>query len=152
MKKMILWIFLAVASGGLLGKFTFDKYENFEIENTFKINTEVYALFYGSFNSEEEMKNKTTNLERYIFLSNDNIFDVYIALSVKEDNINKVKQLYDKKNIKSNIVKININHDEFIQNITEYEKLLSATEDEKSLFIIENQILSCYEDLVVNYE
>lgn len=152
MKKMVLWILLAVTSGGLLGKFTFDKYENFEVENVFKINTEVYALFYDSFSSEEEMKNKTINLDRYIFLLNNNSFDVYIALSVKEDNINKIKQIYDKKNIKSNIVKININHDEFIQNITEYEKLLSATEDEKSLFIIENQILSCYEDLVVNYE
>lgn len=152
MKKMILWILLAVTSGGLLGKFTFDKYENFEVENTFKVNTEVYALFYDSFSSEDEMKNQTTSLDRYIFLLNDNSFDVYIALSVKEDNINKIKQIYDKKNIKSNIVKININHDEFIQNLTEYEKLLSATDDDKSLFIIENQILSCYEDLVVNYE
>ena len=152
MKKMILWILLAVTSGGLLGKFTFDKYENFEVENTFKVNTEVYALFYDSFSSEDEMKNQTTSLDRYIFLLNDNSFDVYIALSVKEDNINKIKQIYDKKNIKSNIVKININHDEFIQNLTEYEKLLSATDDDKSLFIIENQILSCYEDLAVNYE
>ena len=38
----------------------------------------------------------------------------------------------------------------FIQNLNEYEKLLSATDDEASLLIIERQILSCYESVVQN--
>ena len=36
------------------------------------------------------------------------------------------------------------------QNLNEYEKLLSATDDEASLLIIERQILSCYESVVQN--
>ena len=48
------------------------------------------------------------------------------------------------------IKKVKIDNDEFIQNLNEYEKLLSATDDEASLLIIERQILSCYESVVQN--
>ena len=48
------------------------------------------------------------------------------------------------------ITKVKIDNDEFIQNLNEYEKLLSATDDEASLLIIERQILSCYESVVQN--
>ena len=43
-------------------------------------------------------------------------------------------------------------NEEFIENLNEYEKLLKATDDYKSLLIIENQILSCYMNLVVDNE
>ena len=63
---------------------------------------------------------------------------------------NKLKKIYDAKKIKTTIAKVKIDNDEFIQNLNEYEKLLSATDDEASLLIIERQILSCYESVVQN--
>ena len=62
----------------------------------------------------------------------------------------KLKKIYDAKKIKTTIAKVKIDNDEFIQNLNEYEKLLSATDDEASLLIIERQILSCYESVVQN--
>ena len=59
---------------------------------------------------------------------------------------------YKDKNINLTIVKINIENEEFIGNLNEYEKLLKATDDYKSILIIENQILSCYMNLVVDNE
>ena len=48
------------------------------------------------------------------------------------------------------MVKEKNDNEEFIQNLNEDEKLVSASLDEKSLLIIEKQILSCYEELMVN--
>lgn len=152
MKKTFCWILIALVSGGLLGKFTFDKYENIEVENTFKIDNEVYALFYGTYKTEDEIHSNVINIDRFIYLSDSSKIDVYIAISKSKESIEKIKKIYDEKNINTSIKKININNDEFIQNLNEYEKLLVATEDEKSLLVIEKQILSCYDELVVKDE
>ena len=141
MKKYFLWIMFALVSGSLLGKVTFDKYKKLEVENTFKVDTNIYAL-----------KDDMTFLDRYIYIQNENIITVYVALSKEEENIDKINDIYKKKDIKLIKESIIINNEEFIQNLSEYEKLLAATDDEKSLLIIENQILSCYEKLVVENE
>ena len=152
MKKYFLWIMFALVSGSLLGKVTFDKYKKLEVENTFKVDTNIYALKYKSYSSIEEMKDDMTFLDRYIYIQNENIITVYVALSKEEENIDKINDIYKKKDIKLIKESIIINNEEFIQNLSEYEKLLAATDDEKSLLIIENQILSCYEKLVVENE
>lgn len=152
MKKTFLWIFLALISGALLGKFTFDKYENLEVENTIKIDNSVYALLIGTYDSVDEMKDEITNVDRYIYLKETDKVKAYAGISATENNIEKIKDIYDEKNISLMVEKINITNDEFIQNLNEYEKLLSVAEDEKSLLIIEKQILSCYEELVAEDE
>lgn len=152
MKKTFLWIFFALISGAGLGIFTFSKYENLKTENTFNEGSNIYALFYNSYNTEEEMYESVIDVERYIFLTTNAKTDVYIAVSNTKDNIKKIKKIYDNKNINTTIKTININNYEFIQNLNEYEKLLSASDDEKSLLMVQNQILSCYEKLVLSDE
>lgn len=152
MKKTIFLVILALASGAFLGKFTFDKYENLNVENTIKVDNNVYALLIGAYDNKEDMKDSITNIDRYIYLSLNGEIKAYVAISSTKSNIQKIKKIYDDKNINLKIEKINISNDEFIQNLNEYEKLLSVAEDEKSLLIIENQILSCYEELVIKDE
>lgn len=152
LKKTIFLVILALASGAFLGKFTFDKYENLNVENTIKVDNNVYALLIGAYDNEEDMKDSITNIDRYIYLSLNGEIKAYVAISSTKSNIQKIKKIYDDKNINLKIEKINISNDEFIQNLNEYEKLLSVAEDEKSLLIIENQILSCYEELVIKDE
>lgn len=152
MKKYVLWTLFALISGALLGKITFDKYEKIDVENTIKIDTNVYALKYKTYLSVEEMKDDITNIDRYIYIQKNDKVTAYVAISKDKENINKINDIYKVKNIFLTKEIININNDEFIQNLSEYEKLLSVAEDEKSLLIIENQILSCYEKLVVENE
>lgn len=152
MKKYVLWTLFALISGALLGKITFDKYEKIDVKNTIKIDTNVYALKYKTYLSVEEMKDDITNIDRYIYIQKDDKVTAYVAISKDKENINKINDIYNVKNIFLTKEIININNDEFIQNLSEYEKLLSVAEDEKSLLIIENQILSCYEKLVVENE
>lgn len=152
MKKTIIWVLLALISGALLGKFTFDKYEKIDAMNVISYDNYVYMLKYGTYSSEEEMMDKVTDVDRYVFITNDNKATAYVGIAKTKESLSKVKKIYDKKNIKLTIEKVKIDNDEFIQNLNEYEKLLVATDDEKSLLIIEKQILSCYESVVVGDE
>ena len=152
MKKTLVWVFFAIVSGTLLGVFTFNRYKNIDTINTIKLDNEVYALKYKSFSNTNEMYDKVISFDRFIFIETENKVTTYVAISKTKKNIQKLHDLYKNKNIKLTMEKIIIENDEFIQNLNEYEKLLDASNDDKSLMIIENQILSCYEDLVVENE
>lgn len=152
MKKTFIWILLALTSGALLGKFVFDRYEKIDVQNVISYNNYVYMLKYGSYDSLDDMSNKVTNVDRYIYIEKEGKIDAYVGISKTKKNANKIKKIYDNKNVKVIVQKVRLENEEFIQNLNEYEKLLDATEDEKSLLIIEKQILSCYEDVVVNNE
>lgn len=152
MKKTLFWIVLALASGSLLGKFTFDTYENIEVRKVISVNDEVYMLKYGTYENVEQMIEEITDINRYIYIEEENKVTAYIGISTTKENINKIKTIYDNKGIITSIKKLTISNEEFIQNLNEYEKLLSATEDEASLLIIQKQILSCYEELVATNE
>ena len=152
MKKTFMWIMFALFSGALLGKITFDKYENVEIQKVININDQVYMLKYKEFGNVDQMADEVIELDRYVYIEKEDMVTTYIGIFATKENAIKLKEIYDKKGFKTSIVKQSIDNEEFIQNLNEYEKLLTATEDENSLLIIQKQILSCYEDLVVEHE
>ena len=152
MKKTIIWALLALASGAILGKVTFDRYENLEVQKTASIDDKVYMLRYGIYSSEDEMSSKLKKMDRYIYIEKDGKYKVYLGVTASSLNADKIVNLYILKGIKLKKEKVLINNEEFIQNLNQYEKLLDATNDEKSLIIIENQIMSCYEQTVVEDE
>lgn len=152
MKKTIIWIIVALVSGATLGKLTFDKYENLDIQKVISLNDKIYMIKYGTYNSEGEMANNLTDVERYIYIINNGKYSAYVGASTTRKNAQKIVDIYAAKNIKLTLDKISINNEEFIQNLNEYEKLLEASDDEKSLLIIQKQIMSCYEQLVVSDE
>lgn len=152
MKKTIIGIIIAILAGVLLAKLTFDKYEKVDTKNVISYDDEVYMLKVGSYDSVDEMQRSALDFERYIYIEKEGKVTVYIGIAKTRENMEKIKNVYDDKNVKTTIENVTINNDEFIQNLNEYEKLLDVTEDANSLLIIENQILSCYEDIMVNYE
>ena len=152
MKKTVLWVLAALISGAILGKVTFDKYEKIDVQSVISFNNKVYMLRYGTYSNLDEMYEKVTNVDRYIYIDKEDGVSAYVGVSTTKKNANKIKDVYLDKKIELTVEEVTINNDEFIQNLNEYEKLLDATEDEKSLLIIENQILSCYEETVVNNE
>ena len=152
MKKTIILIIIAISSGLLLGKYTFDRYYEFNAQEVFDYENNVYMIKYGTYNSYDEMINNTIDLNRYVFVNDNNLYTVYISITKTLGNAKKILTIYNKKYNDLEIEKVPISNDEFIQNLTEYEKLLDASFDEKNLAIVQNQILSSYEKLVNNYE
>ena len=152
MKKTIIGIIIAILAGVLLAKLTFDKYEKVDTKNVISYDDEVYMLRVGTYDSVDEMQRSALDFERYIYIEKEGKVTVYIGIAKTRENMEKIKNVYDDKNVKTTIENVTINNDEFIQNLNEYEKLLDVTEDANSLLIIENQILSCYEDIMVKDE
>ena len=152
MKKTILWIIFAVVSGVVLGRITFEKYDSLKVEEVISFNKNTYMLRYKTYDNINEMEKDIHDIDRYIYIEDDKKVIVYVAITSNKDNIKKIRKLYSDKGIKTSIEKVEIDNDEFMQNLNEYEKLLTAAESESSILTIENQILSCYEQLVVNNE
>lgn len=149
MKKIILSIFLAILLGAILGKITFDKYDQNNIRKVIKLDGNLYMLKYSSYKSYNDMVKGTYEFDRYVYIKKNNGYTVYTAISKTRENIDKINKLYDNKYI---VQKVNVSNDEFIQNLDEYEKLLTLANDKETIMVIENQILSCYEKMVVNNE
>lgn len=143
---------MALVSGAFLGKTTFDRYKKVDSINVISNNTNVYALRYGKYANLDEMQDDVTHVDRYIYIESKDDVSAYVALATTRDSINKIKKVYKDKNLNLTVSKVNIENEEFIENLNKYEKLLKATDDYKSLLIIENQILSCYMNLVVDNE
>ncbi|MCI5732697.1 MAG: hypothetical protein MR296_01455 [Tenericutes bacterium] len=152
MKKTIIWIMFAILSGAVLGKVTFDKYSSLKVDEVISYNTNTYMLKYKTYSSKKKMEEDVKKIDRYIYIKEGNDITVYLAITTSKDNIKKIKKIYDEENIKTSIKRVDIENEEFIQNLNEYEKLLTAAYSKSSLITIENQILSCYEKLVVNDE
>ena len=150
MKKKVLSILFAIIFGLLIGKGIINKYDNNAIVAAKTFDNEVYAILYDSYNSLKEVDENTRELDKYIYIEEGNLYYVYLALTKTKENAVKFKNTYKDLNNKVSIVKINIDNNEFILNLEEYEKLLNETTDKNSLIIIENQILACYLDTVVN--
>lgn len=148
MKKTIIWVIFALISGAILGRLTFNKYENLNVTNVVRLDDSVYMIKYGSYNNYDDMLSSMSSFERYVYVKNNDIYNSYIAISKSSSNINKIFNIYKDNYPNIKIEMVNIQNNEFIQNLDEYEKLLDATSDSNSLLIIENQILSCYEKMV----
>ena len=142
----------AILSGAVLGKVTVDKYSSLKVDEVISYNTNTYMLKYKTYSSKKKMEEDVKKIDRYIYIKEGNDITVYLAITTSKDNIKKIKKIYDEENIKTSIKRVDIENEEFIQNLNEYEKLLTAAYSKSSLITIENQILSCYEKLVVNDE
>ena len=112
---------------------------------------EVYIMQYGVYSNEENMKNNTKELSNYMYYKDDIGFHVIIGIVENKDNSEKIKESYG---IKDNIYirKENINNMEFIMNLKQYDKLISNTDDKNEIINAEKQILSKYEELILNNE
>jgi Na+-translocating ferredoxin:NAD+ oxidoreductase RnfG subunit len=99
MKKTIIWVLFALLSGALLGKITFDRYEKIDTKNVISYNNYVYMLKYGSYKTVDDMTNKITNIDRYVYITDENKTTAYISISKTKENLNKLKKIYDAKKI-----------------------------------------------------
>lgn len=152
MKKTIFWVFFALISGALLGRLTFDRYKKVKTEEVINYDSNVYMIKYKTFNSVDDMNGNMKNIEKYIYADDGSKVTAYLAITKTKSNAKKFLKMYQKQGLKVSIEQVTVNNSEFIANLNEYEKLLSATDDEKSIVIIEKQILACYTDLVVKSE
>ncbi len=79
MKKTVLWVLAALISGAILGKVTFDKYEKIDVQSVISFNNKVYMLRYGNYSNLDEMYEKVTNVDRYIYIEKEDGVSAYVG-------------------------------------------------------------------------
>ena len=150
-KTTILYILGAILIGVFIGKYVYNGYQN-ETKEAFKdMNENIYLLQYGVYSSNDSMVENTKNLKDYFYYIENNKYHVIIGVTMDKDLKDKIKNANSIDN-DIYIKKISINNDEFIESLKQYDNLIKNTEDKTTILTAEKQILSKYEELIINNE
>lgn len=126
-------------------------YNSYLLRNKDKINTyKIYILEYGVYNSYESMEENGKNIDNYFYYSDKDGYHILLGITKNKNIITKIGESYE------NIANINIREDytdnmEFIESLNQYDNLI-INSNKAEVIQAEKQILSKYEELVLNEE
>ena len=125
--------------------------KNEKTKEVFSQSEDIFLLQYGVYSSKENMEDNTSNLSNYFYYSENDLYHVLIGITQKEELIDKIKDSYY---IPDNIYskKVNINNEEFLLSLKQYDTLIDQTSDKNIIINAEKQILSKYEELILRSE
>ena len=86
----------------------------------------------------------------YIYNVEDNMYYTYIGITKNKKNAEKIKEHYKNKGYDTYIKEKITDNKKFLTVLGQYDELLSKTNEEETIAVICNQVLSKYEELVNN--
>ncbi len=145
MKKYLLTVIVSLLIGFLLSFYMLKEYEKIDLP-TFNESETAYLVQQGVYSSMESMQENTANLSDYIYSVIDNMYYVYVGISLDSSNINKIQEYYKNKNIETIIKTTTLNDSDFIETLRQYDLVLNGTDDEDTIREICKQVLSKYKE------
>ena len=146
MKKFFLLCIFTSMISIISGTFVFNIYKN-NIDETIAVmntNEKVYMLLYGSYNSKDKV-NKLS-LDNYILEDNNNFFEVYVGISKKIENAEKIRGIYKEMGNNIYIREKNIDNIEFINFLDISENNFKEMSSDEILKL-ENNIINKYKEI-----
>ena len=151
MKKYIMPILSALLVGFLLAKFMIEQYDKKEnLKTVFNSYETLYFIQQGVYSTEESMKKNMADFAYYIYNIENDKYYTYIGITKTKQNSDKLKGFYEKLGYITYIKEIDVDNVGFIEILNQYEQLLETTEDENTIKAICSQVLSKYEELILN--
>lgn len=151
MKKYFVSILFGLVIGFFLSKTLINEYDGYKnVKAVSSTGANAYFIKYGSFNTLDELEKKTISLTNYIFIEQNGKFDVYIGITTKEDIRDKLIEYFKGLNYDVSYDEFFITNQEYIDYLLNADKLLENTNDLSVLGEVCSQILSKYEELVIN--
>ena len=130
--------------GFIFGIIVFDN--NYFQEFFIKKNT-YYFLQEGIY---QDVSHDNNDLVSKIVIEEDNNYAIYVGITKNREVAEKIKNIYELKGIRINILQKNIPKSLFDKNILEYDKLLKATNNSNTILTIEEIVLANYEKILNN--
>ena len=96
------------------------------------------------------MEKNSINLENYIYRKEDNKYYMYVGITKNKDNLKKMKNYFNNKNIDTNSKKFYISSTKFSESINNLDNILINSDDEIVINEIINQGLTKYEEIILN--
>ncbi|MDD2519118.1 MAG: hypothetical protein PHI05_04935 [Bacilli bacterium] len=151
MKKYIMPVILCIFIGFLLSKFMLNQYQNKQkITPVFNTGETLYFIQYGVYSSEESMKNNTDKLNYYIYNLENNMYYVFIGITKSIENVSKLQGYFKNLGYDTYMKEYNVSDSEFLEMISYYDQLLSATTDYEVMKSVSRQVLEKYEESIKN--
>jgi len=151
MNKYIFPIISALLVGFLLAKFMIDQYDKKEkLKMVFNFSENIYFIQQGVYSTKESMEKNLTDFAYYIYNVENEKYYVYVGITKSKENSEKLKDFYNSLGYITYIKEISVDSDAFISVLEQYDNLLTETDDEKTIKAICSQVLSKYEELILN--
>ena len=146
MKKYLTTIIISILVGFLLSYYMLKEYESVNIIPVFNVKETAYLVQQGVYSSMESMQENTSFLTDYIYSVIDNMYYVYIGISLESDNVNKIQEYYKNKDINTIIKTTTISDTELLNSLRQYDMVLKETNEEETIKEIIKQTLSKYKE------
>lgn len=150
MKKYLLTFLLAIIIGFFLSNIFLNQYNDKSKILVSSSGEELYFIQYGVYSSEASMEENTLDLQSYIYNIIDDKYYVFVGITRNKDNADKISKYYKENNHDTIIKQYFVNNNTFLNNLYNYDKVLSNTKDSIVISSITNQVLINYEEVVIN--
>lgn len=127
----------------LVADLVYQKY----LETTSLYEGNVYFLQQGVYTDKSNIKNISAN---YITVEEENKYYTYLGMTMDKEQAEKIKEIYEKKEVPVYIKLVNITNQEFLNELGQYDVLLKNTEEFSQIENILETILSTYEETLRN--
>lgn len=133
-KKYLIHLLFAIILGFISAQIVYSNYS----DNIFELEYNSYFLSIQD-NSDDALM---------VFDENGNS-NYYVGITTSMENANKIKKIYENKNININIEPQKIDNDEFLSNLEQYDILISSVNSDESIISINEVVLSSYDEIVL---
>ena len=110
---------------------------------TFKQEETLYLVQQGVYSSLTSMQENTKNIPYYVYTLDNNLYYVYIGMSLDMDNIEKIRKYYN--NMETIVKSKTITDENFINTLKMNDEVLKQTEDREVIKETINNVLKKYE-------
>lgn len=149
--KSVIPAILCILVGFFMSNFMFNQYDK-NIETVFNEKNKVYFLQIGVYSSIDNMKENLKNISTYIYEEKNNLFYAYVGITKEEENLSKIEGYFNSMKYVIYRKEKNIKNEAFIEILNQYDLMLKETEDKEMVGTIEEEVISKYEELVLNDE
>ena len=141
-RQFLVTVLIVILLAFLCANFVYEKYRKSIL---LEEDGNVYLLQQGVYTDTKQIKNIAAS---YITIEQDHKFYTYLGMTTKKENANKIKEIYEKRNIPVYIKTENIQNSEFLNALSQYDILLKNTDDQEEIQNILETILSTYEEIL----
>lgn len=141
---------IAILIGAVLGNFLFEQYK-LESESVIREVNSTYFLMEGSYSTEDQANKAVTdnNIKTYLIVKEDANYIVYLAITKDNDNLDKLKKLYNDLGINCSIKKMSASNEEFLAMLEQMDILLNKTSSNDEILAINEVVLANYQEFVL---
>lgn len=151
MKKLVIYMGLAIIIGVMYGKVIFKQYQQ-NLEKVFTETSNIYLFQVGAFSSLESVEANVSKFDYYVMEKDDEYYRVYVGVTQDEKNLAKIKEMFAANGNNIYVREVTNQNEAFLTILKQYDLLLEAATTPAQINQIEKQVLAKYEELVINHE